>query len=80
MQVARSTTVEGLKSGERKVVYTSDDASRCCNVWAPEMHWLDDRWYIYFTAGGSENLDGQRSHVLRGKWRAFHMPLPRLLT
>ncbi|GJC81439.1 extracellular exo-alpha-(1-_5)-L-arabinofuranosidase [Colletotrichum liriopes] len=66
VEIARSTTIEGLKSATKKVVYSSGDASRCCNVWAPEVHWLGNRWYIYFTAGGSANLDNQRMHVLRG--------------
>ena len=67
VQLTRSTTIEGLKTGERKVVYVSDDPARCCNNWAPEMHFLGDRWYIYFTSGNGDNLDGQRSHVLQGK-------------
>lgn len=24
------------------------------------------RWYLYYTAGSSDNLDNQRSHVLKG--------------
>ncbi|KAK1710833.1 family 43 glycosyl hydrolase [Colletotrichum lupini] len=67
VEIARSTTIEGLKTATKKVVYSSADASRCCNVWAPEVHWLGNRWYIYFTAGGSANLDNQRMHVLRGR-------------
>jgi GH43 family beta-xylosidase len=38
------------------------------NVWAPELHWLDDRWYIYYTAGRPGPADApfihQRSGVL----------------
>ena len=68
VQITRSTSIEGLKNGETKVVYVSNDPSHCCNNWAPEMHRLGDRWYIYFTSGNGANLDGQRSHVLRGKF------------
>ncbi|OTA60677.1 glycoside hydrolase family 43 protein [Hypoxylon sp. EC38] len=66
VQIARATTIEGLKTAERKVVYSSNVAGRCCNVWAPETHYLDGSWYIYFTAGNSDNLDGQNLHVLKG--------------
>jgi GH43 family beta-xylosidase len=65
--IARATTLNGLKTATKKVVYTTTTSSRCCNVWAPEVHYLDGRWYIYYTAGTSANLDGQRMHVLRGK-------------
>ncbi|KAI1413519.1 glycoside hydrolase family 43 protein [Hypoxylon sp. FL1857] len=67
VQIARATTIEGLKTAERKVVYSSNVASRCCNVWAPETHYLDGTWYIYFTAGNKDNLDGQNLHVLKGE-------------
>ncbi|KAE8146055.1 glycosyl hydrolase [Aspergillus avenaceus] len=67
VQVSRSTTVEGLKSApETKVVYSTTEESHCCNVWAPEVHYLGDKWYIYYTAGTSADLDGQRLHVLAG--------------
>src|SRR6185295_3434994 len=36
----------------------------CCNVWAPEFHLFNGRWYLYYTAGWSQNLDNQRTHVL----------------
>lgn len=68
VRISRSTTVAGLKTAESKVIYTSTEASRCCNVWAPEVHWLGDRWYVYFTAGNGDNLDGQRMHVLEGTY------------
>ncbi len=33
-----------------------------------------NRWYIYYTAGTRTNLDGQRSHVLRGGVSPFDDP------
>ncbi|KAF9891594.1 hypothetical protein FE257_003605 [Aspergillus nanangensis] len=66
VQIARSETVDGLKTAEKKVVYTTTEASHCCNVWAPEVHYLGDKWYIYYTAGNADNLDGQNMHVLAG--------------
>jgi GH43 family beta-xylosidase len=66
IQLTRATTINGLKTGQTKIVYSDATASRCCNVWAPEVHYFSGRWYIYYTAGSSQNLDGQRVHVLRG--------------
>lgn len=66
VQMSRSTTLNGLKTAEKKVVYKSSTANRCCNVWAPEVHYFDGRWYIYYTAGQSANFDAQSIHVLAG--------------
>ncbi|KAK7511958.1 arabinofuranosidase [Phyllosticta citriasiana] len=66
LEITRATTLEGLKTGKRKTVWTDTTASRCCNVWAPELHYIDNAWYIYYTAGASANLDNQRAHVLQG--------------
>lgn len=65
----RATTLAGLKSAEEVVVWTGDQPSRCCNIWAPEFHLLDGpngkRWYLYFSAGpAGMNTDNQRNHVL----------------
>ncbi|MGI4736409.1 MAG: glycoside hydrolase family 43 protein [Janthinobacterium lividum] len=42
------------------------NSSNTRNVWAPEMHFLDGKWYIYYTAGPSNRgcCGGQRSWVL----------------
>lgn len=69
IRLTRAKTVAGLKTGESKVVWSDKTASRCCNVWAPEVHWIDNAWWIYYTAGNSANLDGQRSFVLKGQYK-----------
>ncbi|POS79225.1 hypothetical protein DHEL01_v202383 [Diaporthe helianthi] len=45
VQISRATSIDGLKSATKKVVYSSSAASRCCNVWAPEVHYLGGAWY-----------------------------------
>lgn len=67
VSISRATTLDGLKSSTKKVVYSTTTASRCCNVWSPEVHYFDGVWYIYYTAGETTDLDGQRVHVLVGK-------------
>ncbi|KAK6203911.1 hypothetical protein LQW54_008604 [Pestalotiopsis sp. IQ-011] len=66
VEIARATTIDGLKTAAKKVVYSTSEASRCCNVWAPEVHYFDGTWYIYYTAGDSADLNGQNIHVLKG--------------
>ncbi|KAH7087461.1 glycosyl hydrolase [Paraphoma chrysanthemicola] len=68
LQITRAKTLGGLKNGETKTVWTDSNANRCCNMWAPELHYLDGVWWIYYTAGrsGVDNLDLQRPYVLKG--------------
>ncbi|KAI0029094.1 glycoside hydrolase family 43 protein [Vararia minispora EC-137] len=66
VQITRATTIEGLKTGEVMTAYTSTVSSRCCNVWAPEIHYVNGRWYIYFVAGQSGNTNNQFIQVLEG--------------
>jgi GH43 family beta-xylosidase len=68
LQLSRATTIEGLKTATPKVIYTDTDPTRSSNVWAPELHYLGGKWYIYYTAGKSEDLTGQRSHVIKGEF------------
>lgn len=72
IQMARSETFAGLKEPDRVVVYSDDDPSRCCNVWAPEIHYLGGLWYLYYTAGTDGDADQQRMHVLEGESDACH--------
>jgi GH43 family beta-xylosidase len=42
------------------------------NIWAPEIHYIDGRWYVYYTAGPSgptqaNEFINQRSFVLRAR-------------
>ena len=67
LQITRAKTLEGLKTGERVTVFTDTTEGRSCNIWAPELHYLDGTWYIYYTASGCANLDDLRPHVLKGK-------------
>jgi len=66
LQLRRATTIQGLKSATPRVIYSDTNPSRRCNMWAPELHYFDGKWYIYYTAGNCDNLDGQRMHALVG--------------
>ena len=41
VEITRATTLDGLKAGEKKTVWTDKTSNRCCNVWAPEVHYFD---------------------------------------
>jgi GH43 family beta-xylosidase len=68
LMMRRSPTLAGLKVTSPIQIYAETDPSRCCNMWAPEFHLLEGsdglRWYFYYTAGTSDTLDNQHTHVL----------------
>ena len=63
LQITRAKTLEGLKTGESKTIYTmSNPKPEGNDVWAPELHKINGTWYVYFSqdrkcwvlTGGSE--------------------------
>lgn len=64
--IRRSPTLGGLATAPSVQVWQGDAASRCCNIWAPELHHLNGRWYLYYVAGQNiaDYNPTQRSHVL----------------
>lgn len=64
VQLRRARTLAGLKDAEPKVIFRARKGSPMANaIWAPEMHRLDDSWFIYFSADDGEN-ENQRMFVL----------------
>lgn len=42
--------------GERIIVWRAPDSGlHCREIWAPELHRIDDRWYIYVAASNGKN-------------------------
>ncbi|SDO69082.1 family 43 glycosylhydrolase [Lentzea jiangxiensis] len=63
----RSRTLAGLSSAADTVVFSlSGRPNGCCNMWAPEFHPLNGRWYLYYVAGQNvpDYNPTQRLHVL----------------
>jgi GH43 family beta-xylosidase len=67
LTMRKAPTIAALKAASPVPVFSDFPASRCCQVWAPELHRLSGpngvRWYIYYSAG-SGTLQSQRVHVL----------------
>ncbi|KAF3888511.1 MULTISPECIES: family 43 glycosylhydrolase [Nostocales] len=56
--IFRSLTLSGIVGGERKTVWTPPKSgSNSQNIWAPELHFLDGKWYIYYTADDGNTLN-----------------------
>lgn len=64
VSLKRATTLEGLKSAAQLTVFSSANGGPCCNYWASELMWIDNKWYIYYTAGTSSDINTQRAYVI----------------
>lgn len=69
--------LESLRSAQEHVVWGKHNSGIMSkHVWAPEIHYLDRKWYIYFAAGEMEDVWKIRPYVLMcddedpisGKW------------
>ncbi|MEY3895242.1 MAG: hypothetical protein RLZZ214_761 [Verrucomicrobiota bacterium] len=65
IEVRRARTLGGLPAAETKVVWTKHASGPMSHhIWAPEIHHIDGKWYIYFAAGRAEAIWDIRTYVL----------------
>ncbi|WP_051250983.1 glycoside hydrolase family 43 protein [Paenibacillus harenae] len=64
IEVRRAETIRGLAEAEAKAVWRKYDTGLLsANIWAPEIHYMEGKWYIYFAAAHtSETMDGLFDH------------------
>lgn len=64
IELRRSATIQGLQGAAPKAVWHKYDAGPLsANIWAPEIHYLQGKWYIYFAAARTtETQDGLFDH------------------
>ena len=56
--VRRSRTIAGIGNDPGVRVWTAPTTGlNCDNVWAPELHLIDGRWFIYYAADDGENAN-----------------------
>ncbi|MDO4864617.1 MAG: family 43 glycosylhydrolase [Ruminococcus sp.] len=61
-----SQTVAGLASAEEKTIWQAHSSGIMAkHIWAPEMHKIGGKWYIFFAAGASSDVWAIRPYVLR---------------
>lgn len=65
IEIRRARTIAGLGQAEPKVVWRKHDKGPMgAHIWAPELHFIDGKWYIHFAAGGAEDVWRIRMNVL----------------
>lgn len=58
-------TMEGLKTAAEKILWTRHESGpQSLHIWAPELHYLDGNWYIYYAAGEKDDPWKIRPYVL----------------
>lgn len=49
LEIRRAVTLEGLRDAEPVVVWRAPQSGPMSQlIWAPELHEIDGKWYIYF--------------------------------
>ncbi|MFF9867267.1 family 43 glycosylhydrolase [Streptomyces sp. NPDC013953] len=64
----RSRTLRGLATAEEAVIWrkhTGGDMG--AHIWAPEIHHIDGRWYVYFAAAPADDVWRIRMWVLENR-------------
>jgi len=77
IELRRAKSIGGLAEAKAAVIWRKHDKGPMSwHIWAPEIHFLNGKWYIYFAAGRAEAIWDIRMYVLEnaspnpleGKW------------
>jgi GH43 family beta-xylosidase len=76
-----SDTLAGLREAEETTIWVRHpEGPMGSHIWAPELHWIDGAWYVYFAAGEAESatadvwrirmyvLENTSANPLEGEW------------
>ena len=73
----KTKSIADLKTAPQKTVYAPPKGTLYSRqLWAPELHFLDNKWYLYFAADSGRNedhriwvLENGSKDPLQGEWR-----------
>jgi GH43 family beta-xylosidase len=78
IEIRRTRDLNALSRAQTKVIWRKHESGEMSHhIWAPEIHHIDGRWYIYFTASRADAIWEIRPYVLmnesqdpfEGTWR-----------
>lgn len=78
IEILKSKTINGLGLADANIVWRKHEKGTMgAHIWAPELHRIDGKWYIYFAAGDVENVWNIRMWALsntaddptQGEWK-----------
>ncbi|MCC8106569.1 MAG: family 43 glycosylhydrolase [Clostridiales bacterium] len=60
-----SDTLAGLKDAEEVMIWKKHESGiMSIHIWAPELYYLDGKWYIYYAGGDKDDIWEIRPYVL----------------
>lgn len=77
VEIRRAKTLGGLTTGEKKVIWRKHSSGPMSqHIWAPELHFIDGKWYVYFAASEAKDiwkirlwaLENDSKDPFQGKW------------
>ncbi|MEU8380498.1 family 43 glycosylhydrolase [Streptosporangium sp. NPDC048865] len=61
----RATTIQGLASAPETTIWRRHTSGEMgAHIWAPEIHFINGKWYVYFAAGRADDVWRIRMYVL----------------
>lgn len=64
LQLWKSRSFTDMADAEtREIWFPPDTGTNTCCIWAPEIHYFNDTWYIYYSATDRENPTDLHRHV-----------------
>lgn len=68
IEIRRAKTIEDLQNAKPVNVWEKHDSGPMSrHIWAPEIHYLDGKWYVYFAASEEDDIWALRPYVLELK-------------
>jgi GH43 family beta-xylosidase len=65
IELRRARSLDGLGGAEARVAWRKHASGEMgAHIWAPEMHRIDGKWYLYFSAGRADKVWEIRLYVL----------------
>jgi GH43 family beta-xylosidase len=77
IELRRAKDLNELGKAEARTIWRKHASGPMgANIWAPEIHYIDGKWYVYFTAGQAEKpweirlyvLENDSPNPLDGNW------------
>ena len=64
----KTRDITDLRHAEKKTIWTPTDPQNSKDLWAPEIHFLKGKWYVYYAADDG-NTDNHQLYVLENESR-----------
>lgn len=60
-----AANIKNLQNAEEIIIWRKHDkGSQSIHIWAPEIHYLNEKWYIYYAAGDIDDIWEIRPYIL----------------